>query len=223
MNSKEALALLRKYGASEDVIRHVKMVRDYAMEIAEQNPAADRELVEAGAILHDIGRSRSHGIDHGLIGAAILKEEGVDERIVRIVERHVGAGLTRDEATWLGLPPGDYLPETIEEKIVCHADNLIGNVSRISIHDAIRTAKERWSPGALDRLIKMHFEVFQPTTVIVDRSLCNDDAIGKVIGRMDVLYRFRPEGESCAVSVYGRDAKKAAARLKKLSRSSGTS
>jgi uncharacterized protein (TIGR00295 family) len=223
MKSREALALLKKYGASEDVIRHVKMVRDYAMEIAEQNPAADRELVEAGALLHDIGRTRTHGIDHAVAGAEILRKEGVDERIVRIVERHVGAGLTKEDAVYLGLPPKDYLPETIEEKIVCHADNLIGNRTHITIHDAIRTAQERWSPGGRERLKQMHFEVFRPETVEVDRQMCREDAIGDAIGRMDVLYKYQPEGESCAVAVYGRDAKKAIARLKKLSKSSGTS
>jgi uncharacterized protein len=217
MKSKEALALLKKYGASDDVVRHVKKVRDYALEIAEQNPSADRELVETGALLHDIGRVRTHGIDHAVVGAEILRGEGVDERIVRIVERHVGAGLTQEEAVYLGLPPKDYIPETIEEKIVCHADNLIGNRKRISIHDAIRTAKERWSSGALERLIRMHFEVFRPEKAVVDRRFCVAGALDEVIGPLDVLFQSRRENDRCAVTAYGRDAKKAAARLKRLS------
>jgi uncharacterized protein (TIGR00295 family) len=223
MKRKEALALLKKYGASEDVIRHVKKVRDYAVEIASQNPSADRELVEAGALLHDLGRTRTHGIDHAVVGAGILREEGVDERIARIVERHVGAGLTKEEAAYLGLPPGDYLPETLEEKIVCHADNLIGNRSRISIHDAIQAAKERWSPGALDRLTRMHCEVFRPEKVVMGGHFCVVGALDDVIGRLDVLFQSRRENDHCAVTVYGRDAKKAVARLKKLSTSGGPS
>ena len=218
MKNKEALALLKKYGASEDVVRHVKQVRDYALEIAEQNQSADRELVEAGALLHDIGRTQTHGIDHAVAGAEILRREGVDDRIVRIVERHIGAGLTREDAEYLGLPPKDYLPETIEEKIVCHADNLIGNRRRISIHDAIRTAQERWSPGALDRLTRMHCEVFRPEKVVVERHFCVVGALDEAIGRLDVLFQSRRENDHCAVLVYGRDAKKAGARLKQLSR-----
>ncbi|MGA9140498.1 MAG: TIGR00295 family protein [Methanocella sp.] len=215
MKSKEAFSLLKKYGVSESVIDHVKKVRDYAMEIA-ACCECDRQLVEAGAILHDIGRSRTHGIDHAVVGAEILRKEGVDERIVRIVERHVGAGLTSDEATYLGLPPKDYIPETIEEKIVCHADNLIGNKERISIHEAIRTAKEKWSPDALQRLIEMHFEVFCPETIEVDRRFCDAETLDQAIGRMDVLFKARPEGKRCVVSVYGHDARKAVARLKKM-------
>jgi uncharacterized protein (TIGR00295 family) len=223
MKSKEALALLKKYGASDDVVRHVKKVRDYAAEIAEQNPTADRELVEAGALLHDIGRARTHGIDHAVAGAEILRAENVDERIVQIVERHVGAGLTKEEAVYLGLPPKDYIPETIEEKIVCHADNLIGNRSRITIHDAIRTAQDRWSPGALDRLIAMHFEAFRPETAVMDGHFCAAGALDDAIGRLDVLFKARLENDHCTVAVYGHDAKKAAARLKKLSTSSDLS
>ena len=111
-----------------------------------------------------------------------MRKEGVDERIVRIVERHVGAGLTEEDAVYLGLPPKDYIPETREEKIVCHADNLIGNRTRITIHDAIRTAEERWSPGGLERLIRMHFEVFRPEIVLVDRQMCEEGALDGIIG-----------------------------------------
>jgi uncharacterized protein len=223
MKRKEALALLKKYGVSEDVIRHVKKVRDYAREIAEQNPSADLELVEAGALLHDIGRSRTHDIDHAVAGADILRAEDVDERIVRIVERHIGAGLTREDAVYLGLPPKDYLPETIEEKIVCHADNLIGNRSRITIHDAIRTAGERWSPGALDRLVRMHFEVFRPEKAVMDGHFCVAGELDDIIGRLDVLFQARRENDHCVVTAYGHDAKKAVARLKKLNTSADPS
>lgn len=213
MKSREAIALLKKYGASDGVIEHVKMVRDYAMEIA-RGVDCDRELVEAGALLHDIGRSRTHGIDHAVVGAEILRKEGVDPRIVRIVERHIGAGLTKDEAEHMGLPPKDYIPVSIEEKIVSHADNLIGNKDRITIHDAIRTAKEKWSPDALERLIQFHFEVFGPKEIML--SVCDNTLINREIGAMDVLFKVRREGKGCLISVYGQDAKKAIARLGKL-------
>ncbi len=215
MKSKEAFALLKKYGAGKNVVDHVKKVRDYAMEIA-AGCECDLELVEAGALLHDIGRTRTHGIDHAVAGAEILRGEGVDERIVRIVERHVGAGLTRDEAAFLGLPPGDYIPETLEEKIVCHADNLIGNKERISIHEAILSAKEKWSADALQRLLAMHFAVFRPEKAIIDRYFCDPDVLGKALGTMDVLFKYNSTGKGCEVAVYGYDARKAIEKLKRL-------
>jgi phosphotransferase system HPr-like phosphotransfer protein len=65
--------------------------------------------------------------------------------------------------------------------------------------------------------------VFCPVTTEADRRLCDHEELDKAIGNMDVLFKSHPEGASCIVSVYGRDAKKAVARLKKLSKSSGTS
>ena len=46
------------------------------------------------------------------------------EKYARICERHTGAGLTANEiiAQKLPLPPRDFLPETLEEKLVCLAD-----------------------------------------------------------------------------------------------------
>jgi len=213
MKSQEALALLRKHGASEGVIGHVKKVRDYALEIARE-AGADLELVEAGALLHDIGRSKTHGIDHAVVGAEILRREGVDPRIVRIVERHVGAGITKEEARWLGLPPKDYIPQTLEEKIVCHADNLTGDRRRINIHEALDKALKKWSPGAADRLVQMHFDVFRPQEAELLR--CDKEAVERSIGKLDVLYKIYPRGEGCRVAAYGHDAKKAAARLRSL-------
>ncbi len=215
MKPEEALALLKKYGASDSVIDHVKAVRDYALELADQNDC-DRELVEAGSLLHDIGRSRTHNIDHAIVGAAILRREGVEERIVRIAERHVGAGLTREDAESLGLPPGDYIPKTIEEKIVCQADNLIGSKDRISIHEAIATAEEKWTPEGVKRLIQLQYEVFRPVEVSLSGQVCAEERIEEVIGDMDVLYKKTADKGNYKLALFGRDAAKAARRLKKV-------
>ncbi len=210
MSKKDALALLKKYKVKPRVMEHILAVHDYAMEIA-ASVECDRDLVEAGSLLHDIGRSRSHDIDHVVIGADILRREGVDERIVNIVERHVGAGLTADEAKKLGLPPKDYVPETIEEKIVGHADNLIGATERIPIRDAVDTARKKWFPESVDRFIRIHFEVFKPDIVALgDKEPQDLDALLK---DFDLLYQVRRDNGNYVVSLYGQDSKKAAEYL----------
>ena len=210
---KDALALLKKYKVDDRVMEHLWAVHDYAMEIA-ADVECDRNLVEIGSLLHDIGRSRSHAIDHAMIGGEILRKEGVSEDIVHIVERHVGAGLTSEEAVQLGLPPGDYIPKTIEEKIVCHADNLIGSTERVSIQDTIKMARQKWFEGAVDRLMAMHFEVFKPEEIEMP-----DDpsagALDKTLEKYDLLYRTRRHGKNIIVSLYGRDAPKAKKQLAK--------
>jgi uncharacterized protein (TIGR00295 family) len=213
---KDALALLKKYNVDKRVMDHLMAVHDYAMEIAADHEC-DLDLVETGSLLHDIGRTRSHGMDHALIGSEILRREGVDERIVKIVERHIGAGLTQEEAVELGLPPGNYVPETIEEKIVCHADNLIGGTERISIHKAIEAARHKWFPASVVRLIKMHFDVFRPDNVVVSKNCAEIDRhkIDLILEDQDLLYKVKSEGSGCVISLYGRDSGKASKLLKK--------
>jgi uncharacterized protein (TIGR00295 family) len=215
---RDALALLKKYGADRRVMEHITAVHDYAMEIAAKIDC-DRDLVEAGALLHDIGRTRSHNMDHAILGAEILRKEGVDERIVNIVERHIGAGLTPDEAEMFGLPPKDYVPETIEEKIVCHADNLIGSTERVSIQDTIAMAKKKWFPESVERLISMHFEVFRPDVVILSKNASRGDLerLGQVADKwlkdFDLLYKINVNDGVARLELYGQDSAKAARHL----------
>jgi uncharacterized protein len=129
--------LLRTAGCSTKVIAHCRAVRGCACEYAAQNPEIDFHLVEQGATLHDIGRSRTHDIRHAQCGADLIRSMGLGERIARIVECHTGAGLTADECSLLGLAPRDCMPRTTEEKIVTHSDNLIAGKKRVTIHESI--------------------------------------------------------------------------------------
>jgi uncharacterized protein len=125
--------LLAREGCSPKVIAHCRTVRAIAMEYVHEGNTADPELVLAGSMLHDIGRSRIHSIVHAQAGAAVCRELGLPETVARIVECHTGAGMTADECTLLGLLPIDCMPKTLEEKIVTNADNLAGGNHRISI------------------------------------------------------------------------------------------
>ncbi|WP_440952078.1 TIGR00295 family protein [Methanococcoides sp. FTZ1] len=143
----DALRLLEEAGCAANVIRHCQVVSGIAVEIAaayrEAGNDVDLEIVEIGALLHDIGRSRTHGIRHALEGVSIAEELGLDSRIVMIIKNHIGAGITRQEALVLGIPEDDYLPVTLEEKIVCHADNLVMGEERVNISRCIRRMQDR--------------------------------------------------------------------------------
>ncbi len=116
-------------GTPSHVIDHCINVTKIALRIGSQlifkGHEVDMRLVEAGALLHDIGRSKTHEIDHAIVGAEIAREMGLPERLVRVIEVHVGAGIPADEAVELGLPEKHYFAETLEEKIVAYADKLI--------------------------------------------------------------------------------------------------
>lgn len=139
ISHENAVKLLSETGCEPDVIEHCLAVSSFSVKIARKLAASgkvvDVGLVEIGAILHDLGRARTHGIDHAAVGAKIAEELDLDPRIVRIIKCHIGAGLSREEARSLGLPDDDYIPRSIEEKIVAHADNLMRGTERISLEE----------------------------------------------------------------------------------------
>jgi uncharacterized protein len=94
----------------------------------------DIDLARAGSLLHDIGVYRLYDdagtldhanyIRHGLLGYELLHAAGLPEAICRFASRHTGVGISRDDvlAQRLPIPPGDYLAETEEERLVMYAD-----------------------------------------------------------------------------------------------------
>jgi len=112
--SDRYIGLLREAGCSNPVIRHCSVVAATAAALSEKSPFFDDTLVLAGALLHDIGRSATHGIGHAQAGADICRSLGLGEDLARIVECHTGAGLTADECIQLGLLP---IVITIEERL----------------------------------------------------------------------------------------------------------
>lgn len=147
---ESCLNLLREVGCEEWVLNHSKAVSIRALELSEdlkEEYDIDFELVEEGALLHDIGRSKTNGIKHAIIGANILKDLGYPLKIRNIVERHIGAGIPKREAIVMGLPAKDYLPVTLEEKIVAHADNLLNGSDRVDLDFVINKWSKRMNPN----------------------------------------------------------------------------
>jgi len=134
VRESDCISLLRRAGCTEGVIAHCRAVRDLALTYASD------PLVEAGALLHDIGRGVTHDLHHAEAGGAICRSFGLDKAIVAIVERHIGAGLTADECSLLGLVPRDCMPRTLEEKIVAHADNLVKGTRIITMEERLGDA-----------------------------------------------------------------------------------
>ena len=135
----EVVKVWDKYGLPENVRRHCIKVAEVATRIARAMKGkvdVDENAVLMGALLHDIGRAITHEpFKHFILSGEILRREGFDEKIVRIAERHFSAGITKEEAEVLGLPPKSYMPESIEEKIVCFADNIVFGDKEVTFED----------------------------------------------------------------------------------------
>lgn len=154
--------VLRSAGCSEGVVAHCLAVSTLAVFIAGRTTVpVDRELVRLGGLFHDIGRSRTHGIDHAVAGVAIARELGFSKQLVLIIERHIGAGITAAEAGRLGLPRKDYLPLTAEEKLVSYADNLINGVRQMPFSEALARFKNLLGPDheSIGLLMNQHAEI----------------------------------------------------------------
>ena len=132
-----------------------------ARQLKEKGHSVDMELVEIGAILHDIGRSKTHETDHAAVGGNMVRKLGIAEPVARIVDRHIGAGIPEDEARALGLPEGVYVPETLEEKIVCYADKLIAGWHEVDISVTVDDFVEKMGSNhpAIERLWSLHYEM----------------------------------------------------------------
>lgn len=157
------LKILKQEETPENVIEHSKAVYKKAMVIAANFKNADKDLIKKGALLHDIGRSKTHGISHAVEGAKIVKQYGYPEEVQNIVERHIGAGITEEESVKLGLPKKSYIPQTIEEKIVAHADNLLSGTKDVDIDFDIAKWKRKIDKPEenIKRLIELDDELIK--------------------------------------------------------------
>jgi len=136
-NEKECLELLSKNNTPENVIKHSKAVCKAALEIAdkliEKGVEVNRELVLAGALLHDIERAKQ---DHPVDGENFFNKLGFKE-IAQIAKKH---GLKHIEEE-------EFQPKTIEEKIVFYADKLTHEDERVSVEERFL----RWDKDAIKK------------------------------------------------------------------------
>lgn len=157
------IEILKKENTPQNVIEHSIAVCKKALKIAENFPDSNKELIRKGALLHDIGRSKTHGITHAVEGCKIAREYGYSQDVLNIIERHIGAGITKKEASKLGLEEKSYVPETLEEKIVAHADNLISGTKEVDVDYVIKKWQSRMDnpEDNIKRLIKLDEELIQ--------------------------------------------------------------
>ncbi|NHJ22478.1 MAG: HDIG domain-containing protein [Candidatus Lokiarchaeota archaeon] len=141
-----AFDLLKELRVPYNVRRHSLKVADKALEIAERikSKEINFDLIEIGALLHDVGRCQTHGFKHALIGANLIRERGLSEQLARICETHILGGIDKEDAKQVGLPERDYLPVTLEEKIICLADKYLAGTKEVSIEQRFKKWFEKY-------------------------------------------------------------------------------
>jgi len=170
-----ALRLIKKYYPEDSkaykiLVKHGKAVFNKAREIAENNPHLEVDLtfLEEAAMLHDIGIFMTHApeigchgehpyISHGYLGRELLEKEGF-HRHAKVCERHTGVGLSQTEIERqnLPLPKRCMLPKSVEERLVCFADNFFSK----SHHDLAEEKSIKTVRKGLEKYGKHQVEAF---------------------------------------------------------------
>ncbi len=178
--SKSDIDLLRSAGINESDTRHCVKVAGKALEIARRigDSGIDQELVGRGALFHDLGKAKTHEIDHGKIGAEMGKKLGLPQSVTDIMEKHIRGGLTENEASELGLPVKDYALKTLEEKIVIYADRLVDIIADgiVVIHDEAEAEKR------FEEILRT-WEKYGKNEITLNRYLQYHREIQELIGR----------------------------------------
>ncbi|MDO5852210.1 MAG: HDIG domain-containing protein [Methanobacteriaceae archaeon] len=153
--------IYEKFHCNNYIKYHSKAVYNRA-KIISRHYKVDENLIKTGSMLHDIGRMKTASIKHAYIGADLLRKEDIDEKVCLITERHIGAGIIPTEAKELNLPDRNYIPETLEEKIVAHADNLVHKSSPVTLDFVIKKwERKNMHPSSIKRLIKLDHELIR--------------------------------------------------------------
>ncbi len=164
----DIVRLHHKYAPSDKafdiVFTHCTIVWEICQQLFTAKPVSiDHNLVQAGALLHDIGAYRFIDVagkfstdrpylQHGIAGYELLFAEKIDEAICRIAKAHTGVGIGRDEVLTanLSLPPDDYTAHTLEEQLVMYADKFHSKTPTFHSFDTYRKKLEKF-PNALHK------------------------------------------------------------------------
>jgi len=141
MRDKDILALHKKYASSdrafELVYTHCEIVCRIALDTAKRNNlSVDIEILKTAAMLHDIGTyalyideldtfQKAGYMQHALLGAALLQEEGLPDSVTSAVKTHILMGLSAEEVKKHrdGRHPYiDLTAKSIEAELLCYAD-----------------------------------------------------------------------------------------------------
>lgn len=120
----------------EIFIMHGTLVAIKALKAAKKiiNQPIDLQFIYEASIMHDIGIIFTYAPDidcfgkkpymmHGILGAELLRKNNFPKH-ASVCETHTGVGITAKDIIKqkLDIPVKDYVPKTIEEKLICWAD-----------------------------------------------------------------------------------------------------
>jgi uncharacterized protein len=161
LTRKESIQLLTRYAQGAAWVRHCFAVAEAAERLGNVLAKVcqiDRSFLWSAALLHDIGRYKTHDpLLHGVEGYKLLSLLG-HEKEAYVCASHILFGLNAEEAGQLGLPDHDFMPRTIEEKLVPLVDYLIEYDQPTTLERRFSSLRKRNGENSffLNRLDRAH-------------------------------------------------------------------
>ena len=166
---KECLSLIERYEMLPHIVRHSKIVTQVALLLGRKlNDCGcdlDLNLVEAGALLHDITKTASIETkeNHAHTGAELLVSLGYSA-VADVVRQHISLD-----------PPVSSSESISEAALVNYADKRVKHEEVVGIEERFRDIKERYIrrfPALQER-----FEAVQLETQLIEK---------KIFSRIDI-------------------------------------
>ncbi|MBI5589456.1 MAG: HDIG domain-containing protein [Deltaproteobacteria bacterium] len=146
LSRNEATGLMVEYGRGAAWTKHCFAVADAAASVGSVLGCCrviDQGFLWSAALLHDIGRYVTHDpIRHGLAGYDLLTRLGYGQE-AHVCASHILFGLEACEAARFGLPARDFVPRTVEERLVPLVDFLIENDTPTTLDRRFASLRER--------------------------------------------------------------------------------
>jgi len=157
LSRDESIDLLAEYGKGTAWTKHCLAVADSASRLGhvlKSRYSIDQHYLWSAALLHDIGRCVTHDpVMHGVEGYNLLLKLG-HEAEAFVCASHILFGLEAAEAMQFGLPAHDFIPRTIEERIVTLVDLMIEGDQPTTLDRRFSSLRKRYVENGflMDRL-----------------------------------------------------------------------
>lgn len=142
---EQCIKILKDNNVPDNIIAHLNAVHDFSMKIVDllqkKGVKINRELVAAGALLHDIKKLSPN--DHVVAGYEFLKSLGFYD-VALIVKRHGLANLDKEE----------FVPESCEEKIVFYADKRLKGDRIVTVEERFQYIRQRYKKEDVEKEIE---------------------------------------------------------------------
>ena len=141
---EQCLKILNENNVPDNIIAHVTAVCGFSMKLVDllekKGININRELVEAGAMLHDVKKLSPK--DHVTEGYNLVKSLGFP-KVAMLIKKHGLYHIDND----------DFIPKTWEEKIVFYADKRVRGDTVVSLKERFEYIKQRYKKDDVEKEI----------------------------------------------------------------------